>query len=39
MKRVSRREALKRGLLGLAGAASATSIARASVLDRSPPPR
>ena len=34
MKRLSRREALKRGLLGLAGAASATSIARASVLDR-----
>jgi len=34
MTRLSRREALKRGLLGLAGAASATTIARASVLDR-----
>ena len=33
MKRLSRREALKRSLLGIAGAASASSIAHASVLD------
>ena len=32
MKRISRRQALKRGLLGIAGAASASSIARASEL-------
>jgi FtsP/CotA-like multicopper oxidase with cupredoxin domain len=33
MKGLSRREALKRSLLGIAGAASASSIAHASVLD------
>ena len=33
MKALSRREALKRSLLGIAGAASASSIAHASVLD------
>lgn len=38
MKRLSRREALKRGLLGLAGAASASSVARATALDKSAHP-
>jgi FtsP/CotA-like multicopper oxidase with cupredoxin domain len=33
MKALSRREALKRGVLGIAGAASASSIAHASALD------
>ncbi len=33
MKALSRREALKRGLLGIAGAASASSVAHASALD------
>jgi manganese oxidase len=34
MKRLSRREALKQGLVGIAGAASASSVARASALDK-----
>ncbi len=38
MKRISRRQALKRGLLGIAGAASASSVARASALDKSAHP-
>ena len=38
MKRLSRREALKRGLLGLAGAASASSVARATAIDKSAHP-
>lgn len=38
MKRISRRQALKRGLLGIAGAASASSVARASAIDKSAHP-
>jgi len=38
MKSLSRRAALKRGLLGIAGAASASSIAHASVLDHAAHP-
>ena len=37
MKRISRREALKRGLVGLAGAAAATSAAKASTLSHVDP--
>ena len=38
MKRLSRRDALKRGLLGIAGAATASSVARASALDKTAHP-
>ena len=38
MKSLSRREALKRGLLGIAGAASASSVARAATIDTSAHP-
>ena len=38
MKRISRRQALKRGLLGIAGAASSSSVARASAIDKSAHP-
>ena len=37
MKRISRRDALKRGLVGLAGAAAATSAAKASTLSHVDP--
>ena len=38
MKSLSRREALKRGLIGIAGAASASSVARAAAVDKSAHP-
>ena len=38
MKRLSRRDALKRGLLGIAGAASAGSVAHASAIDKAAHP-
>jgi FtsP/CotA-like multicopper oxidase with cupredoxin domain len=38
MTRLSRREALKRGLLGIAGAATASSVAHASVVGAHPTP-